>query len=359
MNALATLPSIRHDPALWADFLGISRAAVDVYLASDVIDQHIDSFLWHRMGGYDLHRYHQSTWLRGSLFSQVDLPRLHQAAIGGAVWIVTTNVGVAEERRPRVLIENLHTITSLLATQGNEVAVVGSWHEYQQARAQSKHAAFLGVQGANAVGQKLDVLDHVPSQLIRMTLVHLTTSNLGGTSFPWGGDTGDGLTRLGHELVERMNEKRIFVDLAHANRRTFFDVARVHPKTIPLLVTHTGVAGVFPHWRNVDDDQIRAIADTGGTIGIIFHSSYLGDATFRGRVSSVVDHMAHVIKLVGDDHVALGSDWDGAIVTPRDMPTCSELPRLAQAMLDRGWSAVRIQKILGGNVLRTLRALRG
>jgi membrane dipeptidase len=115
---------------------------------------------------------------------------------------------------------------------------------------------------------------------------------------------------------------------------------------------------VHPHWRNLDDTQLRAIAATGGVVGIIYQSSFLGDPLLRGRAVSIVDHLQHVIDVIGEDHAALGSDWDGAIFTPRDMPTCLELPRLVALMLARGWSSDRIQKILGGNFLRALAAMR-
>jgi len=95
-------------------------------------------------------------------------------------------------------------------------------------------------------------------------------------------------------------------------------------------------------------------------VGVIFHSAYLGDPYWgAGKVDRIAAHLQHIVRVVGADHAALGSDWDGAIVTPRDMPTCSELPRLAQALLDRGLSDDAIHKILGGSYLRALRMLRG
>ena len=104
----------------------------------------------------------------------------------------------------------------------------------------------------------------------------------------------------------------------------------------------------------------RAVADTGGVVGVIFHGGYLEGAYFGGgSASSIVDHIEHVARTVGDEFVALGSDWDGLIATPRDMPTCLELPRLVQLMLERGFSAERVQRVLGGNFLRALRLLRG
>ena len=155
-----------------------------------------------------------------------------------------------------------------------------------------------------------------------------------------------------------MNEKRIFVDLAHISRRSFFDVVAIHDKTQPLIVTHTGIDMVHHHWRNLDDAQLKAIADTGGTIGIMYQRNFLAPG-FKGAADSVARHLEHAIKVVGEDFVSLGSDWDGAIVPPLDMPTCLELPRLVSAMLSRGFSPERIHKIMGGNFLRALGLLRG
>ena len=133
----------------------------------------------------------------------------------------------------------------------------------------------------------------------------------------------------------------------------------VHDRSQPLLVTHTGIDAVHQHWRNLTDPQLRAIAGTGGTIGVMYQSSFLGDGPWNGKAISIVDHLAHIVRTVGEDFASLGGDWDGAIVTPRDMPTCLELPRLVQLMIDRGWRAERIGKILGGNFLRVVEALRG
>ena len=181
---------------------------------------------------------------------------------------------------------------------------------------------------------------------------------LDGVGLALGGGDG-GLTDRGRDFVRALNARKIFVDLAHISRRGFFDALAVHDKSQPVLVTHTGVTGVTPHWRNIDDAQLRAVADLGGTVGVMYQSSFVGDPNFGGRSASIVKHLAHIVDTVGEDYASLGSDWDGMIVTPRDMPTCMETPRLVQHMLDRGWSDTRIQKVLGGNFLRVVAALRG
>jgi len=221
------------------------------------------------------------------------------------------------------------------------------------------HAAFIGVQGANALPDDLTFLESIKDQILRITLLHMTDSVWGATSTPRPRFRDAGLTALGAELVEAMNHYRIGVDLAHIHPRGFWEAVRVHRTDLPLLVTHTGVQGVHRHWRNLDDEQLRAIADSGGVVGIMLHAMYMGDGLLSGRAATVARHIEHTLSVVGEDHVAFGSDWDGLICTPRDMPTCLELPVLVQALLERRVSPQAIQKILGANFLRVVDQLRG
>jgi membrane dipeptidase len=348
------------DPAAWARELGISREAVEVYLASEVIDLHVDSFIWTRVFGYDLRRRHGHGLLGARFYSQVDFPRVREAALGGATWVITTHPLRRAARRADVFLENLRRLQGIFDSVPEDFAVVRNVAEYRRARAAGKHGAFIGIQGGNAVDRDASALDLIPDDLVvRITLVHLSSSSLGATSAPVDRRRGEGLTDAGREYVRRMNAKRILVDLAHVNRAGFFDAVAVHDRTLPLLVTHTGVAAVHRHWRNLDDEQLRAIADRGGTIGVMYHAPFLGDPWHGGRAETIVRHLAHVVDAVGEDHASLGSDWDGAINPPRDMPTVLELPRLVELMLRRGWGAERIGKILGGNFLRVVEAVRG
>ncbi len=349
----------RADPAAWARSLGISREAVEIYLGSDVIDLHTDTFIWNRIFRYDPCAWHGRGLFDGRFYSQVDLPRLREAQVGGAIWVITTNPWRRRQRRPRVFLHNLRRLQAIFDRVPSDVQVVRTAAEYAAARAEGKHAAFIGIQGGNALDDHLEDLDLIPENLVvRITLVHLSSSRLGVTSAPTARRAG-GLTPFGRDYVRRLNEKRIFVDLAHINREGFFDAVAVHDGAQPLLVTHTGVSGVHPHWRNVDDEQLRAVADTGGLVGVIYNSSFLGEPFWGGRAEALVRHLAHIVDTIGEDHAGLGSDWDGMIVPPRDLVTPLELPRLADLMLRRGWSAARIGKILGGNFLRVLGQLRG
>jgi membrane dipeptidase len=351
----------RRDPEGWARTLGISREAVELYLASEVIDLHVDSFIWRRILGRTVTR-RRDPWfpIRGIAFGHADLPRLREAQIGGATWVVTTNPLREGLDRLAAFERNLKELVAELETAPDEVALTTNLAEYEDARRTGRHAAFVGVQGGNAIDADFSVLDRLPRGiLLRVTLVHLSNSELGVTSSPLGALSDVGLSARGFELVHRLNEKRIFVDLAHASARSFWDAVRAHDRSLPLVVTHTGVSGVHRHWRNLDDAQLRAVAATGGVVGVMYHAPFLGDPLFGGRIESVVRHLEHVRNVAGEDAPALGSDWDGAIVTPRDMPTCLELPRLVEAMLRRNWPETAVRRTLGGNFLRALGALRG
>src|SRR4029453_11175109 len=122
--------------------------------------------------------------------------------------------------------------------------------------------------------------------------------------------------------------------------------------------THTGVAGVRPHWRNLTDAQIKAVAETGGTIGIIFHAQFLRRHGGPRDAGMVAEHVAHVLRVAGEDYVSLGSDFDGAITPPPDLAGADRYPRLVQTLLERGMTETQVAKILGGNFLRAFELLR-
>jgi membrane dipeptidase len=237
--------------------------------------------------------------------------------------------------------------------------VVADAGGYGRARAEGRLAVFLAVQGGNALDSADDVRLLPDGAVLRITLMHLTDSVLGATSSPLGRSRGrGGLTPAGRAMVEALNERRILVDLAHASKRTFSDALAVHDTGFPPVVTHTGVSAVRQSWRNLDDDQIRAVADRGGVVGIMYHRGFLGRPSWRVGAEAIVRHLEHAIAVGGEDVAALGSDWDGLIVTPRDMPTALDLPVLVDRMLARGWDEARIRRVLGTNALRLIAAIR-
>jgi membrane dipeptidase len=321
------------------------------------VDLHVESYSFYRALGYDLRKRHGPGLNRALLFGQADLPRVKEARIAGATWVITANPLRPAADRAEAFTHQLDELTQLLEESG-EARVVSSAHEFIEARAAGKHAAFIGVQGANALPLDLDFLQQISHRVLRITLMHMSDSAWGKTSAPSLRRGTPGLTTRGFELVEAMNALYIGVDLAHIHPRGFWDAVRIHRADLPILVTHTGVCGVHQHWRNLDDAQLRAVAESGGVVGIMYHALYMGDPLLAGKVSTVARHIQHALHVMGEDHVALGSDWDGLICTPRDMPTCLELPRLVEALIQLKIPESAIEKILGLNFLRVVKLLR-
>ena len=339
--------------------LGISREASVLFHESDVVDLHVESYSFYRSFGYHPHKRH-SGGINGALvFGQADLPRLLETGINGATWVITANPLRPSNDRAAAFAHQFSELMSLLEDADGHTAIVRNLGEYRQAAREGKHACFIGVQGANAFPADPEALNPYRHDLLRITLLHLTNTAWGTTSAPSWLSRQPGLSSLGFAFVEKMNELRIGIDLAHIDEQGFWDAVRLADPSQPLLVTHTGVKGAHHHWRNLDDRQLKAIAASGGTVGIMYHSAYLGDGLFSGRIASVVRHIRHALGVIGPDHVSLGSDWDGAICTPRDMPTCAELPLLVEALLKDGIDPDTIRKILGQNFLRVVGELKG
>lgn len=345
------------DPAVWSRMLGIPKEAVDVYLSSDVLDLHLDTFIWRRIFGYDLSRRHGRGPLGRHFFFHTDLPRAIEAGLTGGIWVITTNPFRSATGRREALERNLLSLRGILESAAPRVSFVKTVRDYREARARGQHAAFIGIQGGNALDESAAAFELLRDRsVVRVTLVHLTGSRLGGTSAPSPYQR-DELTPLGRVAVQKLESMRVLVDLAHIGRRSFFQAVEVHDRSLPLIVTHTGVDSVHRHWRNLTDEQIRTIADTGGTVGIMLQSAFLGSG--RVDVRTFVDHVDYVISLVGENHVSLGSDFDGFISPPEDLKTPFDYPRIVAEMMRRGHGPDRIRKFLGGNALRTIEAMRG
>jgi membrane dipeptidase len=328
--------------------------------ASEILDLHIDTLIPVRIWGFDPLEGRRRWPLGRFFFGHLDLPRAQRGGLSGAMWSITTNPYRSARGRWRAFERTLERFRNLANSSDGKLCLVRSLSEYRDVRARGAHAALLSIQGGNSLEGAPDGAGSVPDDLLtRVTLVHMTHSVYGGTSAPFNPFRRQrGLTDQGRALVEQLNARRVFVDLAHIHPQAFWDAVEVHDDSQPLIVTHTGVSGVNPHWRNIDDDQLRAIADTGGVVGIIFHPPYLRPRGGSRGVALIVDHIAHVVNTVGEDFAAVGSDYDGAISPPVLLRGSDCYPNLVSEMLSRGWTDTRIQKILGENFLRCFGELR-
>jgi microsomal dipeptidase-like Zn-dependent dipeptidase len=206
-------------------------------------------------------------------------------------------------------------------------------------------AAFIGVEGAHALSGSLVNLERLFDAGVRMMApTHFFDTEIGGSAH---GESGDGLTPFGREWVTRMEAKKMLIDLAHASPKTIDDVLQM--ATRPVVVSHTGVRGTCDNQRNLSDAQLAAVSARGGVIGIgVWETAVCGkDAHAIARA------IAHAVNVAGFEHVALGSDFDGAVEAPFD---ATGLPQITQAMLDLGLDRTVIEGVMGGNIRRLLQA---
>lgn len=345
------------DPAGFAARLGVSADAVALLLSAGLIDLHLDLDVPVRLFGWRPERHHGEAQRVSPLFGQTDFPRLREGGFSGVVYDIATNPLRTAAGRLAATRANVARVQETVARWPNDLVLCRTASDYAAARASGRLAVWLSLQGGNAVSADPSALEGpLGAALQRITLVHLTTSDLGGTSSPAGPDIG--LTEVGRAVIAACNAHRILVDLAHAGKRTFWEALGAHAPDLPPVVSHTGVDGVRPHWRNLDDDQLRAIADRGGVVGVMYQSSFLDRVWYACARARVLDHLDHIHRVVGDGVAAIGTDYDGAIVPPADLPDPIGHARLVQDMLDRRWSEARIRGILAANYLRVVAAVR-
>jgi membrane dipeptidase len=357
-----TLPYRDHrsDPAGWARDLSIPVEAVELYLSCEVIDLLTPSFVWTQvLPRYDLGKRHRPWLPRSAFINQLDLPRAREAQFAALCWDIPTDpVGRLHRRSKRLETtrRNIARIERTLARFPQDFALATSVSDYRTARERGLTAGFIGVQGGEAFEDSLEELDRVADLVHRITLVRLTESRVGAPANKRG-SADVGLSRLGREYAQRMQANRILVDLSHINRKGFVDALDATDPSIPVAVTHAGVNAVRRLWRNIDDDQIRAVAERGGTVGIVFHPYFLAPA-LTCPLDTLADHMEHVVRTAGEDFVSIGSDFDGMITLPDGFRDVTHMPKLVAILLQRGWPEERIAKAMGGNFVRVLEAVR-
>ena len=296
-------------------------------------DGHADSLMWNR----DL----TARQRRG----HVDFPRLKQADVRIQCFTVVTRgypvvdgMGAfaalrrwpASARRgpwARCLFQ-LERMRELCARTGGEVQLTVTAPQLEENLAQGRISAVLGVEGGHALEGRPERVAELRDRGVRfMSLTHLANNELGGSSSPLMGNRP--LTPLGREVVEAMVATGLAVDLAHASHRTLRQIAE--NRGARLFSSHTGVAGATRSWRNLEDDELRLVADRGGVLGIIFGTIYLGGR----RIEDVVRHVEHALDVAGEDAVALGSDFDGMVPLPRGVRDVTDVPKVVEALARR------------------------
>lgn len=298
----------------------------------------------------------------------------------------------------------IDSLDALIKRHPNRIVKVRTAKELKMAVKEGKMAALFGVEGGHMIEDSIKNLDSLAKR--GMTYMTLTWNN----STPWASSAYEetfkkdslkqvGLSNFGFQVVQRMNELGVIIDLSHVGETAFYDAIRSSNK--PVMASHSSAYVFNAHQRNLKDDQIKAIAKTGGVVFVNFYSGFL-DSTYANKFSDfnsrhknelieltnklgtrsraqeeinkkyqmeleeikaplslLIDHIDHMVKLVGAKHVGLGADYDGAESYPKGLDDISKYPLVTEALLVRGYSKVAIKKIMGLNFIRLLKDNRG
>ena len=345
--------------------------------------------------------------LRGADISQrldyghVDLVRLKEGGVDVQFFVLWPNPNISEpDGMYEQTLSLLNRLNTVILNNKDKVEFANSPDDIRRITNADKIAACIGIEGGTAIENSLENLEYLFNSGVRY--MGLTWED----SPEWATSAKDeykelitdraGLTDLGRDVVKKMNQLGMMVDVSHAGDKTFWDV--IETATKPVIASHSCIYNQRWHYRNLKDEQIKAIADNNGVIFINFYPVYLDYeftknhdqtiATYKSEMDSIkktfgsdrlayrkyrndfyrekaepylidvgviVDHMDAVINLVGDDHVGLGSDFDGISITPRGIEHVGKMANITKEMKNRGYSDTRIKKILGGNFLRVFK----
>jgi membrane dipeptidase len=322
-----------------------------------VVDLHADTAKLMDKLGYDLAVRHERVMpRRTNILGHVDVPRMRDGGVAGqffAFWTWPGRLPVQPDST-RSVLDQLDALDAAITKNPDELVWARTGADVRAAKATGKIAVLGGIEGGHALEGKVEAIEMFARRGVRyLGPLHLWPNALGGTSRPvkFSAKRDDGLTELGRQVVRECERCGVIIDLAHINRRGYFEVLEL--TRLPVMVTHTGVSGVHAMWRNLDDEQLRAVASRGGCVGIVFARTYLGGAS----IDAVVAHVRHVLDVAGEDTPALGSDFDGFVVPPEGLEDIAALPNLTVALANAGIPPRVLEKILGGNALRVLDAV--
>jgi membrane dipeptidase len=345
----------------------------NVDLQQRLIDGHFDA-VRAKEGGLDAQFF--SIWVEPELF-------------GGG--------GPSAMKRADIQIE---VVRNLAAKHPETWELATTAADVRRIAASGKIAALMGMEGGYAIDERVENVERYYQMGVRYM------SPAWSVSTSWAGSSGDeigktrGLTDFGKQVIREMNRLGMMVDVSHLSDKAFWDI--VNTSTRPVIATHSACRAITNVPRNLTDDMIIALAKTGGVVNVIFYPEHIepgysekkkkvdaeiaslvqrasdeekGDAAHkklardrvRAReyltrlpavsVSRIVDHIDHIVKLVGIDHVGIGSDFDGIQAVPADLKSVADLPNLTKELLRRGYSESDIDKILGGNMLRVMESM--
>jgi len=312
-----------------------------------VIDLHADTpKLMERR--FDIAKRHRHAPERLNYIGHVDLPRMREGGMAAQIFGMWT---FPYPRRG--CVASIHSQLDAIDAAARKYPEQITWaltpDHIRAAQADGKVAALAGIEGGHALEKDLDHIATFAARGVRyLGFGHFSVNALCTPAMGRGANHSDGLTDLGKDAIRECNRVGMVIDLAHINRPGFFDALELTRH--PVMVSHTGVTGVHEHNRNINDEQLRAVADNGGCVGVIFCRRFLGG----DGLGALCDHIIHIMNIAGEDTPSLGSDFDGFVIPPRGLEDVADLPKLTVELGQRGVSRRALKKILGENALRVL-----
>ncbi|WP_260581394.1 dipeptidase [Sphingopyxis sp. PET50] len=321
-----------------------------------------------------------------------DIQRLRKGHVGAQFWSVYVPSNTNEQQAVQQTIEQIDVAKRLIARYPNDLGLAFTSAELEQQMKAGKVAGMLGAEGGQSIGSSLAVLRELYGMGVRyMTLTH-------GKTTPWADSATDapqhdGLTDFGKQVVREMNRLGMIVDLSHVSEATMKDALEV--SKAPVMFSHSGVRAVNDHPRNVPDSVLPAVKANGGIVMVVLYAAFLDpglrahglsrtaekarlDALYVGDpdaaaaalkawdaenpapqvpIGIAADHIDHLKKTIGIDHIGIGGDYDGMDATPVGLEDVAGYPRLFAELARRGYTQAELEKISSGNMLRVLKAV--
>jgi membrane dipeptidase len=285
-----------------------------------------------------------------SPLGHIDLPRLKEGGVDCQIFAISS---VRDRTRPyalRTAMEMIDLFYKECKAHSDSVTPVTTHGEILETATEGKVAAMLSIEGADIIEGKVGLFGVFHRLGVRMVgLVHSLRNELadGVTD----GRTGGGLSGLGIQAVEELERLGILIDVSHLSDTGFWDLIDVAKG--PVMASHSNARAVCDHPRNMMDDMILAMAERGGVMGMNFAPGFVHPT--KATVQGVVNHIDHIVDLVGPDHVGLGSDFDGIPYTPEGLDDVTRMPNITAELVGRSYSEEDIKKILGLNHLRLMK----
>ena len=273
-----------------------------------------------------------------------DVPRLLAGGVGAQFWSVYVP---ADSETPLSDTLDQITLAKAMIERCDEMELALTAADVVRIRHEGRIASLLGAEGGHSIEGSIDVLRRLFGLGVRyMTLTHNST-------LEWADSATDeavhgGLNDFGRIVVREMNDLGMLVDISHVSPDTMRHA--IEESRAPVIASHSSAHSLAPHPRNVPDDVLEMVRDNGGVVMVNFYPVFVKPATLL----DVVDHIEHVARVAGVDHVGLGSDFDGIDLVPAGLEDVSRFPAITEELLRRGWSEGDVRKALGENALRAL-----